>query len=174
MGLALLGCSVGRGAAGRLRCVPSRASPWDGGVGEGPMGLTRKGCSVGWSVAADCGVCPPGRVHGTEALGRAYGANSDGLFRRMECCGRLRRVPRRQAWGCRNRQGPGRGGIGWERNPPTDSVHWPPAPPAGRTGFPGGSAPPRPGRSGGPPIPPPATAPGRTAAAPPPGGRRAG
>ena len=57
---------------GRLRRVPSRASPWDGGVGGSPMGRILMGYSVGWSVAADCGVCPSGRVHGTEASGNLW------------------------------------------------------------------------------------------------------
>ena len=154
---ALPGESMGRGR-------------WGGPYGVEPAGLLRRMGRCGRLRGVPCRA----RGVGRRRWGEPYGANPDGLLRWMGRCGKVVTCALPGNTGAPQRPRPRQGGIGWARNPPTDSVHWSPAPPAGRTGFPGGSAPPRPGRSGGPPIPPPATAPGRTGAAPPPGGRRAG
>ena len=42
-----------------------------------------------------CDACPTGRVHGTGCFREPYGANPEGLFRRVGRCGRLWRVPYR-------------------------------------------------------------------------------
>ena len=70
----LAGCSVGRSAAGRLRRVPYRASPWDGVFSGALWGESGWVIPSDGALRGDCGVCPPGRVRWTERLAKVCDA----------------------------------------------------------------------------------------------------
>ena len=90
------GSPIGAGPGGLLRrmerCGETAAlalpgeGRWTEALGS-PTGQDLAGCSVGRGAAEVCDACPPGRVHGTECIWEPYGANPEGLFRRMERCG---------------------------------------------------------------------------------------